>query len=139
MFGLLFDRLYDRSPKWRDVRNLHIKNNPTCAACGRKDGLEVHHIIPYNVSPERELDPSNLITLCSKSCHFLFGHLCDWKSWNAEVVEDCDKHLKKIINRPYLNKFHNTYLMETKHENIYGYFISALYHICFFWYNRSKK
>lgn len=100
MFGL-FDRVYGRSPRWRSVRAEHIKNNPTCAACGRKDGLEVHHIVPYHINPDLELEPSNLITLCGKYCHFIFGHYMDWKSWNENVVRDSTLYYAGKIQRPY--------------------------------------
>ena len=105
MFGSYLDRFYGRSPKWRKVRNEFIKNNNECAACGRDDDLEVHHIVPYHVDPSLELDHCNLITLCGKHCHFIFGHLGDWKSWNKDVVEDTKNYHKKIINRPYEIKF----------------------------------
>ena len=107
MFGFI-DRMYGRSPKWRSVRNEHIENNPTCAACGRKDGLEVHHIVPYHVDPSKELDPTNLITLCGKRCHFVFGHLLDWKSWNENVVRDSTLYLLSVKNRPYREVFGTT-------------------------------
>jgi 5-methylcytosine-specific restriction protein A len=100
MFGL-FDKIYGRSPKWRKVRAEHIKNNPECAACGRKDGLEVHHIVPYHINPDLELEPSNLITLCGKYCHFIFGHYMDWKSWNENVVRDSTLYYACKIKRPY--------------------------------------
>ena len=100
MFGL-FDKVYGRSPKWRKVRAEHIKNNPSCAACGRKDGLEVHHIVPYHINPDLELEPSNLITLCGKYCHFIFGHYMDWKSWNENVVRDSTLYYAGKIQRPY--------------------------------------
>ena len=100
MFGL-FDKMYGRSPKWRSVRAEHIKNNPYCAACGRKDGLEVHHIVPYHINPDLELEPSNLITLCGKYCHFIFGHFMDWKSWNENVVRDSTLYYAGKIQRPY--------------------------------------
>lgn len=95
------DKFYGRSPNWRKVRAEHIKQNPTCFACGRKDNLEVHHIIPYHLDPAKELDPSNLITLCGKYCHFVFGHLMDWKSWNQNVVRDCTLYNISKTNRPY--------------------------------------
>jgi len=104
MFSFI-DKIYGRSPKWRSVRNEHIKNNPTCAACGRKDGLEVHHIVPYHVDPSKELDPTNLITLCGKYCHFVFGHLMDWKSWNENVVRDSTLYLLAKTNKPYREVF----------------------------------
>jgi len=42
----------------------------------------------------------NLITLCGKRCHFVFGHFCDWRSWNQDVLNDCDKYNSKRIARP---------------------------------------
>ena len=104
MFNL-FDKIYGRSPKWRSVRNQHVGDNPKCAACGRTTDLEVHHIVPYHINPNRELDPTNLITLCGKRCHFVFGHLMDWKSWNENVVRDSTLYLLAKINRPYREVF----------------------------------
>ena len=104
MFSFI-DRMYGRSPKWRSVRNQHVEDNPTCAACGRKTDLQVHHIVPYHVDPSRELDPTNLITLCGKHCHFVFGHLMDWKSWNENVVRDSTLYLLAKTNRPYREVF----------------------------------
>lgn len=90
-----------RSPKWSSVRKEHIKNQPICQACGRKKDVEVHHIEPFHVNPSRELDPTNLITLCSKTCHLTFGHLMDYKSWNKDVVSDSANYRQKIQQRPY--------------------------------------
>ena len=103
MFGFNFKkyiRYAYRSPKWRSVRNKHIEEHNTCAACGRNKKLEVHHIEPVHLNPDRELDPTNLITLCDDPCHFVFGHLMDYKSWNANVVTDCSEYLLKIRNKP---------------------------------------
>lgn len=91
---------YSRSPKWSNVRKEHIQNQPFCQACLRKKDLEVHHIIPYHIDQNQELNPDNLITLCS-SCHLLFGHLMDYKSWNENVVNDCKNFSSKIQSRPY--------------------------------------
>jgi hypothetical protein len=104
MFSFI-DKMYGRSSKWRSVRNQHVEDNPKCAACGRKDDPEVHHIVPYHVDPSRELDPANLITLCGKRCHFVFGHLMDWKSWNENVVRDSTLYYLARVNRPYKEVF----------------------------------
>jgi 5-methylcytosine-specific restriction protein A len=95
-----FLRFATRSPKWSSVRKQHLKDNPCCAACGRCDKLEVHHIEPVHVNPNRELDPSNLITLCDSPCHMVFGHLMNYKSWNSNVASDCQEYLLKIKDRP---------------------------------------
>lgn len=89
-----------RSSVWVKVRKEHIKNNPTCAACGRNKKIEVHHIKPFHLYPELELDPDNLISLCDDPCHFIFGHLMNYRSWNINVVDDCKKYHEKIQNRP---------------------------------------
>lgn len=100
MFNFGFKLRYAaRSPDWSKVRNEYLKNNKRCAACGTNTGLEVHHIKPVHLFPEKELDIDNLVTLCSKKCHLLFGHLMNFKSWNPEVIEDCKKMYKKIENR----------------------------------------
>lgn len=91
-----------RSPKWRRFRDEFVKQNPFCAACGGTTKLEVHHIKPFHLHPELELDYANLIVLCesrrSLSCHFLFGHLLNWTNVNPDVVQDAlywSKKLKK--------------------------------------------
>ena len=56
-----------RSSKWPKVRKDYLKLNPECAACGGKTSLNVHHILPYHIRPDLELEPSNLLTLCEKS------------------------------------------------------------------------
>ena len=93
-------RYAERSPKWAEVRKQHIKSNPCCAACGSCNKPEVHHIVPVHVDPSKELDPSNLITLCDKYCHFVFGHLMNWKSWNSNITEDAKEYYSNIKNRP---------------------------------------
>ena len=103
MFWSLLSKFtnYGRSSKWKDVRKRHLEKQPFCQACGREINLEVHHIEPVHKNSSRELDPSNLITLCSNNCHFIFGHLMDYKSWNINVVQDCEQYLLKIQSRPY--------------------------------------
>lgn len=100
-FRELVIKTLTRSAGWTKVRKDHIKNNPSCAACGRQDGLEVHHIKDFSENPELELDPTNLITLCDKGtkCHLTFGHLGNWKSINPEVIEDSKWFLEKVKNR----------------------------------------
>lgn len=101
--------LNNRSPEWPNLRKEHIKKQPFCQACGSKNNLEVHHIEPVHVNPARELDPENLITLCGKNCHFMFGHLMDYYSWNVNVVQDSQVYLSKVQSRPYkVQKMSNT-------------------------------
>jgi hypothetical protein len=98
-FGIL--RYAARSSKWSQVRKNHLKSNDKCAACGTDKDLEVHHIVPVHINADLELDPDNLITLCSRSCHLLIGHLMDFKSWNPHVIHDAKNICIKIKTRPY--------------------------------------
>lgn len=102
MFGWLFNRRdeFGRAGAWPRVRREHLAREPACAACGRAKDLEVHHIRPYHEHPELELDDGNLITLCADPCHLLFGHLCDYRSWNPGVREDAKAFLRKVRSRP---------------------------------------
>lgn len=99
----MFNLYSARSSDWNKIRKQHLEDHPFCSGCKTKNKLEVHHIEPYHVNPDRELDPSNLITLC-KSCHFTIGHLMDWTSWNVDVVDDCRVYLNKVLKRPYVIK-----------------------------------
>ncbi len=78
-----------RSPQWPAVRRLHLAANPRCAACGRTESPEVHHLEPVQVAPDRELDPANLITLCggSRNCHLAIGHGFNWRTWRPQAAE----------------------------------------------------
>lgn len=83
-----------RSPDWPRVRAEHIRKHPFCAACGGKVDLEVHHVKPFHLFPELELDPTNLMTLCGKkNCHIIFGHCHNWSLYNAHAREDAASHL----------------------------------------------
>lgn len=99
-FGNKQVRYAIRSSRWSSVRKEHIKENPQCAVCGKTTKVEVHHIEPVHISPDKELDPSNLITLCDSPCHLVFGHLMNYKSWNKDVVKDCQIYKQKIKNKP---------------------------------------
>jgi len=90
-----------RSSKWRKVRKEFLKEHPECAGCGRKKNLEVHHIEDFSTAPEKELDENNLITLCGRGidCHFVIGHLGDFKSINPTVREDAKWLKEKVDNR----------------------------------------
>ena len=79
-----------RSPDWDKVRDTHLALHPTCAACGGSSSLQVHHIVPYHVEVSRELDPSNLITLCmgKHDCHLHVGHGGSFRHYNPSVISD---------------------------------------------------
>lgn len=82
-----------RSSKWSGVRKAHLSRFPNCAVCCGTEKTEVHHVQPFHMKPELELDPSNLITLCESkkngiNCHLLQGHLGDFKCVNSAVRSD---------------------------------------------------
>lgn len=89
----------ERSPDWRTERNKYIKHNGSCRACGATTKLELHHKFPFHLYPELEMVKEEWITLC-QDCHYLFGHLKDWKSWNPTVKEDAAEFLLQVQNRP---------------------------------------
>lgn len=83
---------HERSSEWPRVEKEHLLHEPACVACGhRGKGLQVHHIKPFHLHPNLELEPSNLITLCEiegRDHHLLLGHLDEWESYNPNVRED---------------------------------------------------
>lgn len=88
-----------RSKEWKKVRNEHLKKYPICAVCGNSKNVVPHHIIPFHIDPSKELDLSNLITLCEGdtfNCHLFFGHFRNWTKHNPSVVEDANLWNKKI-------------------------------------------
>ncbi len=90
-----------RSKYWPALRKWYKAKHSECEACGRKNKwvIFVHHIYPFHLFPAKELEVSNLISLCFW-CHFTLGHLRVWKSYNLSVCKDAKKLLVKIKNRP---------------------------------------
>lgn len=84
-----------RSDKWPTVEKHFREAHPTCAACGGKDRLNVHHCMPFHLDPAKELDPNNLITLCmgEKECHLHIGHGGSFKQYNPNVRKDAAEAL----------------------------------------------
>lgn len=87
-----------RSGKWARIREEHLKIQNCCQICGGTDLLQVHHVEPFANNPENELNPKNLVTLCEGKfrCHFIFGHLFSWRTYNPEILRD----IERIKNRP---------------------------------------
>lgn len=91
-----------RSGSWTTLRKRHLETYPTCAVCGGKKFLEVHHIQDFHNHPELELDPKNLITLCEHpyfNDHLRYGHLGDYKCINVDILKDTAIWRKKLANR----------------------------------------
>lgn len=93
-----------RSGKWATVRKEHLVNNPSCASCGETKKLEVHHKLPFDDDPSKELDPDNLITLCECAsggiiCHLAIGHNGNYQRYNPNVEKDAAYFKEMLKNR----------------------------------------
>jgi uncharacterized protein YdaU (DUF1376 family) len=47
---------------WRRLRKRHLAQYPWCVRCGAR-GVDVDHVVPVRIAPDRRLDPTNLRTL----------------------------------------------------------------------------
>jgi hypothetical protein len=74
-----------RSAKWNSIERKYLELHPFCSSCKTTINLNVHHILPFHLFPEFELDMNNLLTLC-RICHFLWGHGKDWKAYEPNVL-----------------------------------------------------
>ena len=85
-----------RSSHWPKLEKEFLEQHPTCEICGSKTRLNVHHIKPFHLFPELELDPTNLITLCMsrKECHFKIAHGSNFSSYCPNI-------------NLYIKQFHN--------------------------------
>ena len=85
-----------RSSQWKKVRNDFLARFPDCEACGVEAEI-VHHILPYHLKPELELDESNFITLCDE-CHLVLAHLKSFKRFDPDIKEVARLFRKKVKN-----------------------------------------
>lgn len=93
-----------RSPQWSALEKSWLVDHPACAACGITHNLSVHHVKPFHLYPELELDPDNLLTLCSEqgnNCHRMLGHGGDFHAWIPTAKHDAAQRLKIIRARLY--------------------------------------
>jgi hypothetical protein len=77
-----------RDPRWPALRHKYIVVHPGCECCGTLKAPQVHHVIPVHKDPSKELDYSNLITLCKGGCHLKVGHGGSYKFYNPNCRED---------------------------------------------------
>lgn len=89
-----------RSGKWSRLRDTFLKGKE-CALCGGKKGLQAHHIKPFHLYPEDELNMDNLVALCEGkstiNCHLIFGHFGDFRSkWNPDILSDIKRWAEHI-------------------------------------------
>jgi len=55
--------------KWQKCRQSYVAKHPICQVCGSEITRMVHHKVPIDEAPELRLDHSNLVGVCSESCH----------------------------------------------------------------------
>ena len=87
---LMASNPHERSARWPAVARQHLKTEWWCRGCGCTNKLQIHHKLPFHIDATHELDDANLITLCmwSNRCHFVKGHLGNWKDYNTNIVHD---------------------------------------------------
>ena len=78
-----------RSSDWSRFRNENIKDR--CEICGSKFFLELHHVLPFHIRPDLELDKNNVITACRRH-HLEFCHFFNFKKFNIDIKN----HIEKI-------------------------------------------
>lgn len=100
-----------RSSQWPKVRAAYLAKHPKCESCGGTSGLQIHHCLPFKAAGNEdedgdgitnELDPDNLITLCTGdtcNCHLWIGHAGSFKTFNPNVREDAKRFREMIANR----------------------------------------
>lgn len=115
----------ERSPLWPKYRKAWLEKNPSCAACGSTEDLQVHHCLPFHMQftgeqvraagvtlgrdfldselisgHELELNTGNFISLCEPSGpeghHLSIGHIGNFKKFNPNVREDAANLLKSL-------------------------------------------
>lgn len=87
---------------WSDFERKYWKNHPDekyCHICGETKDVQLHHIIPRHIDPNKIFDEDNLIPLC-QPCHFRFGHLRNFEKYYDPDVRAFAKNalarIKKI-------------------------------------------
>lgn len=95
-----------RSSQWDATRDAFMRDHPACAACGSTKKLQVHHIMPFHLHPDLELDTKNLIVLCMdvNECHLGIGHGGSFRCYNPKVairaqrfLQEKDATVRKLI------------------------------------------
>jgi len=77
---------------WKSYKRTYIqRHHPiVCAACGRYDRLDLHHVKPVAEFPELQFEDSNIVPLC-RLHHFIIGHLSNWAIYNPNFWDDLNK------------------------------------------------
>lgn len=92
-----------RASQWKRVRAEHLQKEPYCVACGRNADLIVHHVIPVSFDESKQLEPTNLITLCAQPCHIVFGHFMNYQCYNKDVRKMAAEYKRAFFKRKCLH------------------------------------
>lgn len=88
-----------RSPQWRYVEEAFVREHPLCDYGNHKptllNPLNVHHVDMFSKNPERELDPTNLQSVC-RFHHFYHSHFGNWKDSNPHTREDASLFTEEL-------------------------------------------
>lgn len=77
---------YINSQEWIEKRNLHIKNDPLCRACGSTKRLTVHHLSYKNLWQEKAWDLKTLCWICHSELHKRFDlQNRVWLKWFTKI------------------------------------------------------
>lgn len=108
---VIADRIQGKAPKgarrskdWPAIRRQHLAEHPACAVCESTRKVEVHHLVPFHLAPDLELEPTNLLTLCENkrygiNCHLLIGHVGNYRRVNVVAELDAIVWNSKIKGR----------------------------------------
>ena len=92
-----------RSPRWAAFERKFLVGK-VCIVCGGRRRLRGHHILPFHLYPQHELDEDNVAPICegnpSINCHLVLGHLGDFRSWNPTVRADAAAWAARMRSRP---------------------------------------
>lgn len=95
----IFGAVRPRSPKWNQFKNKWLKKNPNCIICGSTKYTIVHHIKPFHLFPQFELDESNVVTICENpkfNHHLYIAHQGNYCKYNKTLIEDIPT-IKRIL------------------------------------------
>jgi len=87
-----------RNPSWEHDSRLWLKDHNECAATGWTYKLQIHHVLPFHLFPQLEMDESNWIVLTENplfEAHFEIGHNKNWREYNIHVRIDAMMELKR--------------------------------------------
>ena len=83
-----------RSPRWPAFVHQLLRERPLCEGCGRRSETG-HHVIPFHVRPDLELDPGNVVPVCPP-CPFVVCHGGNWQLYIPTARADLAAHLARV-------------------------------------------